>query len=139
MLLISLLMTALYAVFYLGMQLVATGADRLGECNRLIEAVSTSHDIPDSIAVPGKPAVGCAVERYGILLSFYNDVSVSGVTDRAAQDRVLQGLSDYRKKARTHPIHVVFYEKENWVSLRGEKSTLGKRGPERMIRVATLR
>jgi len=141
-LLISVPLTILYyAVFFVGMQWIASGADRLGECNGLDEIAASSNDIPQSLIASGRPAVGCAVERYGMFLSFYNELSVSGVTVESAQGRILKNLSDYKKVAHTHPIRVVFYEKENWTTWRHEKNGVsgGQRGPENIIRVATLR
>ncbi|MHB8527839.1 MAG: hypothetical protein ACYDD2_17075 [Candidatus Acidiferrales bacterium] len=141
-LLISLLFTVFYGIFYLGMQFLQTGADRLGECHGLEQAANTSHDIPESMVWPGHSAVGCSVEKYGMFLSYYNDLAVYGVTNRAAQDRVLHNLSAYHRKAHTHPMHIGFYEKENWGSLvvgKNGKGWGGKRGPEKLLRVVTLR
>jgi hypothetical protein len=137
----SLVLTAFYAYFFFGIQFLATGTDRLGECPSLDAAAAASHEIPQSIVVPGHPAVGCLVQRYGMFLSFYNEIAVSGVIDRATQDRILKNLSDYRKAADTHPIRVLFYERENWTTWRNEKNGAsgGQRGPENIIRVATIR
>jgi hypothetical protein len=137
----SLVLTAFYAYFFYGIQFLATGADRLGECPGLDAAAAASHEIPQSIVVPGHPAVGCSVQRYGMFLSFYNQVAVSGVIDQASQDRILKSLSDYSKAADTRPIRVLFYEKENWTTWRNEKNGAsgGQRGPENIIRVVTIR
>lgn len=140
---ISLVVTALYAAFYFSVQFVVSGADKSGECPGLIEAADRSHDIPPSaipVGPPG-PAVGCGTERYGILLSRYYDLSVYGVTGHAEQDRVLANLSSYRSTTSTDPIHVAFYEKQNWNSWRNDKNGAsgGGVGPENLIRVATPR
>jgi hypothetical protein len=140
--LIAIPLAILYGVFYFGMQFIATGADRFGECPGLDEAANASHEIPESLLVPGEPAVGCAVERYGMFLSYYNDLAVFGVTDRAAQERVLRNLSDYQKEFHTSPIHVGFYEKQNLMPLQVDKQGKGwgwRSGPEKLIRVVTLR
>jgi hypothetical protein len=68
-------LTVLYALFSFGMQFIATGADRLGECPGLVQAAASSNVIPESQWRPGhQPAVGCGVERRGIFLSYYNDI-----------------------------------------------------------------
>jgi hypothetical protein len=141
-LLISIPLAALYGVSYLGMQFLQTGADILGDCNGLMQAANNSGDIPRSVSVPGKPAVGCAVERYGMFLSFYNDLIVWGVTSRTAQDRVLENVANYRRDVSTHPVRIGFYESENWRPLRVDatgKGWGGQRGPEKLIRIVTLR
>jgi hypothetical protein len=140
--LVAILLTIPYCAFYLGMQFISTGADRLGECAGLVQAANGSHDVPDSQSFPGEPAVGCALERYGMFLSYYNDLAVFGVTDSSAQTRVLQDLSDYREKFHTRPMHVAFYEKQNVMPLRFDKQGKSwgwQAGPAQLLRLATLR
>jgi hypothetical protein len=138
---ISLVLTAPYAAFYLGIQFIQTGADRLGECYGLNQAANSSNDIPTSIAFPERPAIGCSVERYGMFLAFYNDLNIKGVPNIGAQNRILDNLSKYRKAAHTHPIHVTFWEKENWTTWHNDKTGAsgGSRGPENLLRVQTVR
>jgi hypothetical protein len=139
-LMISILITFLYAVFYWATQFVQTGADRFGECDGLKGAASASNVIPESLSAPPGPAVGCSVQRYGMFLRGYDFLTVRGVTARDAQERVLQQLSDYRKKTHTHPLRVAFYEKENWTTWHARTGlVVGRRGPEKLIRVVTLR
>jgi len=133
-------LTILYTLFSFGMQFIASGADRLGECPGLDEAASSSNAIPESKQRPGHSAVGCAVERRGIFLSYYNDVTVLGVTDAAAQQRVLDAVAQHFRQAHTHPVQVVFYERENW-STRQLKNgvTFGTSGgPNKLIRIASI-
>jgi hypothetical protein len=132
-------LTILYTLFAFAMQFIQTGADRLGECPGLIQAASASNVIPDSKQRPGHPAVGCAVERRGMYLSYYNDIAVLGVTDAAAQQRVLDGIVEHLRQAHTHPVQVMFYEKENW-SVRQLDSgiTVGSGGPGRLIRIVNI-
>jgi hypothetical protein len=141
--LISIPLTGLYGVFYFGMQFLQSGSDVLGECSGLDQAAANSGDIPDSVSTPGRPSVGCAVERYGMFLSFYNDLIVHGVTNRTAQDRILGNLVKYRRQVSTHPVRVGFYESENWtprhVDSTGKGWGGGERGPEKLIRIVTLR
>jgi len=132
-------LSVLYSIFFFAMQFVQTGADRLGECPGLDQAASSSHVIPMSNVRPGQAAVGCAVERRGIFLAFYNDMSVYGVTDTAAQEHVLETIAEHYHQAHTHPVRVMFYEQENW-SVRDGKNgvSFGSRGPEKLIRVASV-
>jgi len=141
-LLTSVPLTILYATFFFGMQWIASGTDRLGECPGLDAAATASHEIAQSLAVPGHTDVGCSVQRYGMFLASYNEISIYGAVDPDAQEHVLKNLSDYHKAADTHPIRVVFYEKENWGPLLVDKDGKGwggKRGPENIIRVVTIR
>jgi len=131
-------LTVVYTLFVFAMQFIQTGADRLGECPGLDQAASRSNVIPASKVWPGHAAVGCGVERRGILLSFYNDMSVYGVTDAAAQQRVLERIAEHYRQAHTHPVQVMFYEEENWSVRQGKNGTFGSRGPEKLIRVASV-
>jgi hypothetical protein len=132
-------LTVLYTLFAFALQFVQTGADRLGECPGLDQAASNSNAIPPSKVSPDHAAVGCGVERRGILLSFYNDMSVYGVTDLAAQQRVLERVAEHYRQAHTHPVQVMFYEEENWSVRQGKNGvTFGSRGSEKLIRVASV-
>jgi hypothetical protein len=133
-------LTIAYTLFSFGMQFIASGADRLGECPGLDEAASSSNVIPESKQRPGHSAVGCAVERRGIFLSYYNDVSVLGVTDAAAQERVLAAVREHFRQAHTHPVQVVFFERQNWSTQKLENGvTFGtSRGPNKLIRIVNI-
>jgi hypothetical protein len=136
---ISISFTLIYALFVFCMQFIATGADRLGECPGLTQAAASSKVIPDSRLIPGRAAVGCAVERRGMFLSYYNDLWVYGVTDSQAQKRVVDKITEYSSRARTHPVQVMFYEHEAWSVLQGNKGALvGSRGPTKLIRVVNI-
>jgi hypothetical protein len=140
-LVISIVLTALYGAFYLGVQFIQTGADRLGECEGLNQAANSTNDLPESIIFPGRPAVGCSVERYGMFHSFYNDLSVTGVTSLGTQNHILENLSVYSRSAHTHRIHVTFWEKENWTTWHNDKNGAsgGSSGPMTLIRTASVR
>jgi hypothetical protein len=74
-----------------------------------------------------------------MFLAYYNRLAAYGVTDPAAQELVIKSLSDYYKKAHPSPLHVDFYVEENWDSHSGKNGVrLGKRGPEKLIRVANV-
>jgi hypothetical protein len=129
----------LYTLFAFAMQFIQTGADRLGECPGLDQAASNSNVIPESTWRPGHPAVGCGVERRGIFLSYYNDLSVWGVTDAAAQQRVLNGIAEQFRQAHTHPVQVMFYDKENWSVRQLENGRiLQSKGPNKLIRIVNI-
>jgi hypothetical protein len=70
---------------------------------------------------PGQPAAGCAVERGECFSPNYNDIFVYGETDASEQRRVLDGLAEHFRQANTHPVQVMFYEKENWSVRQGKK------------------
>lgn len=132
-------LTIVYALFTFGIHFVMTGADRLGECLGLDQAAASSNVIPESKVIPGHPAVGCGVERRGIFLSYYNSIGVFGVTDAAAQQRVLDEVAEQLRQAHTHPVRVMFYESENWSVHQLENGrTFGSRGPRKLIRVVNI-
>jgi hypothetical protein len=132
-------LTVLYTLFSFAMQFIQTGADRLGECPGLDQAAASSNVIPESEVTPGRPAVGCGVERRGIFLSYYNDMAVFGVTDAAEQQRVLDEVAEQLRQAHTHPVQVMFYEKENWSVHKLENGrTFGSRGPQKLIRIVNI-
>ena len=136
---VALPLTVLYSLFFFAVQFIQTGADRLGECPGLDQAASSSHVIPMSKVRPGYAAVGCGVERRGIFLAFYNDMSVYGVTDTAAQEHVLESIAEHYRQAHTHPVRVMFYEEENWSVRQGKNGvTFRSSGPEKLIRVASV-
>jgi hypothetical protein len=132
-------LTTLYTLFTFAVQFMQTGADRLGECPGLNQAASASNVIPESKLRQGHPAVGCAVERRGIFLSYYNYLWVYGVTDAAAQQRVLDGIAEHFRQAHTHPVQVMFYDKENWSVRQLENGRTAISGlPSKLIRVVNI-
>ena len=136
---LSVPLTVVFGLFYLGMLLLQTGADRTGQCQGLTQAAAETGVIPQSSAFPPGPAVGCGSGRYGMFFSFYNDVTVWGVDDYVKQDQVLQSLSDYQKQNHTLPMRVSFFDKENWTEHPGKNGAVfGQRGPEKLIRIAKI-
>jgi hypothetical protein len=133
-------LTAAYALFAFAMQFLQTGADRLGECiGGLNQAAVSSNVIPESKSRPGHPAVGCAVERRGIFLSFYNVIQVEGVTDAAAQQLLLDRVAEYYRQAHTHPVQVMFYDREIWSVREWKNGTISRSGrPGKLIRVVNI-
>jgi hypothetical protein len=132
-------LTVLYTFFSFAMQFVASGADRLGECPGLDQAAASSNVIPESKWRPGRPAIGCGVQRRGIFLSYYNDIGIYGVTDAVEQQRVLDRVAERFRQAHTHPVQVTFFEKENWSVRKLENgATFGSSGPTKLIRVVNI-
>jgi hypothetical protein len=137
---VSVPLTGLYAVFYFGMQSIKTSADGYGQCPQIAEVANATGVIPESLAFPGNPAVGCSNLRHGMFLMPYYEISVYGVTDPSEQARVMQGLANYRSSGATLPIRVKFYEHSNWIQHPGKYGPgWGERGqPERLLRVFYL-
>jgi hypothetical protein len=138
---ISILLTVVYGYYLLSVQFFATGSDIYGACDGIEEAASKSNDLPKSLVTPGRAAVDCGSERYGMFLWPFNVVDVYGVIDPAAQDRVLQNIRKHQRQTNGLPIRTMFYERENWTTLRNRKTGAvagGERGPENLIRVVTL-
>jgi len=132
-------LTILYTLFAFAMQFIQTGADRLGECPGLYQAAASSNVIAESQWRPGRPALGCELQRRGMFLSYYDSVGVHGVTDKAAQQQILDRLAEHYRQAHTHPLQVVFYEKENWSVRQGINGiTFGSGSPSRIIRVVNI-
>jgi hypothetical protein len=74
-----------------------------------------------------------------MFLSYYNTVGVHGVTEATAQQRIVDNLTAYHRRSHTHPVRVMFYEKENWtVQQRKNGVVSGFGGPEQLIRVVNI-
>jgi hypothetical protein len=74
-----------------------------------------------------------------MFLSDYNAIWVYGVTDAAAQQLVLDRVAEHFRQAQTHPVQVVFYDKEN-VSVRQLQNgaTLSTGGRSKLIRAVNI-
>jgi hypothetical protein len=105
----------------------------------LKQAAVSSNVIPESKWRPHHPAIGCGLERRGIFLSYYNEISVDGVTDAAAQQLVLDRIRDHYRQTHIHPVQVMFYENENWSVRKGKHGgTFGSGSPGKLIRVVNI-
>jgi hypothetical protein len=136
---ISLPLAICFGFCYFIIQSVQTGADRLGECPALEKAAAATNVVPDSVVRWGRPAVDCAVERRGMWLEFYNRIEVYGVRDPSAQQAILDSLSSRYRAAHTHPLQIMFYEKDNWVLKSGTaRAGLWVSGPRKLIRVVRI-
>jgi hypothetical protein len=138
---ISVLLTVVYGAYFLTVQFFATGSDHYGACAGIEEAASESNDLPQSLSMPGRAALYCGSEKYGMFLWPFNVVGVYGVIDPAAQDRVLRNIRKHQRETNGFPIRIMFYESEHWTAWRNRKTGAvagGERGPEKLIRVVTL-
>jgi len=135
----------LYGLLYVGIEFTdewrSSRAGAFADCQGLRDAAASSAELPESLSVPGGPAVSCQTGLFGMFLTRYDVLNVYGVTASAAQARVLQSLENFRRASHAKPIRVEFYEKENWISWHNEKNsaTGGRRGPEKLIREAVIK
>lgn len=110
-----------------------------GNCAVLIDTVTSTGVVPASIVEPPRRAVSCSTAQHGVLLRQFNQIDVWGVVSQHQQQTVLHALQRTRSSEHTAPIHVTFWEKENW----GECAPPNPpgahcRGPELMIRDAIV-
>lgn len=112
-----------------------------GELEALTQAATNVAAIPQSVSVPGRVGVfGDSARNEGIFLTRFDVVSVYGVTQKESQDRILQQFGAYYRIHRTRPLHVQFYERENWTTWKGSNGVSGgARGPEQLVRCAVIR
>jgi hypothetical protein len=139
---LSLGLTALYAVLFIIVETTDKGAGTHGDCEGLYGAVTASVEVPQSVSEPSVRGVFCQTAMLGMFLRRYDILLIYGVTDQFGQDHALRSLAEYRREHDTKPIRVEFYEKENWTPLTYDKQGRGiggERGPERRLRVATIR
>lgn len=135
-------LTALYAGLFITVETTDKGAGTHGDCDGLYRAVTSSVEVPQSVSEPSVRGVFCQTAMLGMLLRRYDVLLIYGVTDQSEQDRALHGLAGYRRQQHTKPIRVEFYERENWTPLAYDKQGKGiggERGPEKLLRVATIR
>jgi hypothetical protein len=134
----SIPLTVLYAFFVFGEQALDSGADHFGDCGGLEQTAISSNVIPDP-RPHFPPNVGCGTQKRGMFLTPYNELTLWGVKDRAAQQRVLDRLDEYRRRAHTHRVQVVFIEERNMlVQPRGNGVTSITRQPEKVIRIVNI-
>ena len=73
-----------------------------------------------------------------MFLARYNRVTVWGVKDPSAQQRVIEALRKYYREAHCHRLQVIFMDDENWTGADPRGPGVVIRGPERMIRVVNI-
>ena len=138
----ALLLAVIFGIFFLIAEFSDKGAGGYREWAGLEQTVTSSVAVPQSISVPSRPAVFFQTSMVGIFLERYDIIHIYGVMERMAQDRVLQSLAQYKREHHTKPIRVEFFEKENWTPIAYDKQGKGiggERGPEKPLRVATIR
>ena len=110
-----------------------------GNCAVLIDTVASTGVVPVSIVEPPRRAVSCSTAQHGVLLWQFNQIEVWGVVTQNQQQTVLDSLKRTRSSEHTAPIHVTFWEKENWGECPPPNSQGAQcRGPERIIRDAIV-
>jgi hypothetical protein len=118
--------------------LISTMTDSydLDECKALADLVESSQPIPESISVPGHPALGCNVEIRGLLFRRFDHVRVYGVIDAGKQDSIFLTLQKARQQNKIKPVLLEFYDRENWRTWSNPATgnSGGDRGPETAIR-----
>jgi hypothetical protein len=136
---ISIFLSVLHFSYTAAVQFIQSGADRDGQCEGLTRAATASNDIPESPINAAWPAMGCAYELHGMLLSPYYLIRIYGVASEGAQERILKNLSSHHKEAGTHPLRIELYEKDYWVYRKDGSLTKRERGPGKLLKVFVLR
>jgi hypothetical protein len=136
---VSCICSGAFLFFYRVSEMFGTGADRLGQCQPVDDALMSLGYIPPSAAFPHRGATGCGSARYGLFFQSVNHVSVYGVTSWPDQNRVLRALSKLAIETNLAPTKVWFYEKEKWIEERSSNGVIfGHRGPENLLRIAVV-
>ena len=106
----------------------------------LTQAATNAAVIPQSVSDPKRVGVFASSAWYGMFFTRFDVISIYGVTGRESQDRILQTFGDYHRIHSTRPLHVQFYERENWSTWQGANGVSGgRRGPEKVVRCAVIR
>jgi hypothetical protein len=139
LLIVSSICSGFFLFSYRVSRLSGTGADRLGQCQPVDDALMNLGYIPPSAAFPHRGATGCESARYGVFFQSVNQVSVYGVTSWPDQNRILRALSKLATETNLAPTKVWFYEKENWTAERSSNGVIfGHRRPENLLRIAVV-
>jgi hypothetical protein len=110
------------------------------QIEELAQAATNVAVIPQSVSDPKRVGVFGYSATYGILFTRFDVVIVYGVTQKESQDRILHQFEAYHRAHRTRPLHVEFYERENWTTVEGSNGVSGgQRGPEKVVRCAVIR
>lgn len=128
-----------YGLFYL----VSTmdDPDVVEECHSIATLVESAVSIPESVSVPGHPALFCDKDVSGVPFRTFDHARIYGVIDRRQQDLVVASLRRARQQLKTSPIAAEFYEKENWKTWSDPATgrSGGDRGPETPIRRVVIK
>lgn len=134
------IVVAVYCLIYAPSRIFDFDQNPSDQLEALTQAATTVAVIPQSVSVPKRVGVFGVSARYGMFFTRFDVVRVYGVTQKESQDRILQQFGEYHRTHRTRPLHVQFYERENWTTWEGSNGVSGgARGPERMVRCAVIR
>jgi hypothetical protein len=111
----------------------------LGNCAVLSETVASTGIVPVSIVDPPRRAFTCTTAQHGVLFRQFNRLDIWGVVSQHQQQAVLYSLQRTRSSEHTAPIHVTFWQKENWGKCPPPNALDAHcRGPELVIREAIV-
>jgi hypothetical protein len=134
------IVVAAYCLIYAPSRLFDFDQDPSDQLEALTQAAKSVAVIPQSVSVPSRVGVFGVSGRYGMFFTRFDVVSVYGVTQKESQDRILQQFGEYHRIHCTRPLHVEFYERENWTTWEGTNGVSGgQRGPEKMVRCTVIR
>lgn len=123
--------------------LVATmpGDREFYEAGSIVTAVVADHAIPQSVSIPGKPAIFCDL---GVKLPFlyrYDKILIYGVMTESEQDSIVATVKRVHRHSNTRTVLVQFFEKENWKTWSNPDTGAhgGERGTEIPIRLVWIK
>jgi hypothetical protein len=114
--------------------------DALNECQTIVADLEASISFPQSVSSPGNPALFCDKGVKGMFLTKFDRVNIYGVLDTNEQQVVIDRLKNAKRRLKTKPIQLEFFEKENWKTWSDPKTgrSGGDRGPETPIWQAVI-
>lgn len=137
--LLAFVLTLAFVAVAVASEVAEPAQGHAGNCAVLMETVASTGVVPVSIVVPPRPAVACSTAQHGVFLRQFNHIDVWGVASQRQQQIVLDSLQRTRSSEHTAPIHVTFWEKENWGECPPPNPPGAHcRGPEHPIRDAIV-
>jgi hypothetical protein len=110
------IIVGLYCLIYTLPRIVDLNQTSSGQIEGLTQAATQVAVIPQSISVPNHKSLFGASAMYGMFFTRFDVISIYGVNERESQDRILQQFEQYHRIHHTRPLHVEFYERENWTT-----------------------
>jgi len=108
-------------------------------CAVLSETVASSGVVPVSIVDPPRLAFTCSTVQHGVVFRRFNRIDIWGVLSQHQQKAVFDSLQRIHSSEHTAPIHVTFWQKENWGDCPVPNPPGAHcRGPELVIREAIV-
>jgi len=110
-----------------------------GNCAVLSETVASTGVVPVSIVDPPRRAFTCSTVQHGVLFRQFNRIDIWGVVSQHQQQALLDSLQRTHSSEHSAPIHVTFWQKENWGACPLPNPPGAHcRGPELVIREAIV-